>query len=80
VLTTRYITDLGHKLVQAGGLLAPGVVLLAVEQHMTPEYAAYVGGIWGLDDMDEADIDEEGLPTLRLIGSPTVERLRTATG
>ena len=56
------------------------MVLVAVERHMTSEYAAYVGGIWGLDDMDEADIDEEGLPTLRLIGAPTVERLRTATG
>ena len=78
VLTTRYITDLGHKLVQAGGLLAPGVVLAAIERHMAPEYAAYVGGIWRLDDMDEADIDEEGLPTLAISGPPPTGRLRSA--
>ena len=77
-LTTRYITDLGHKLVQAGGLLAPGVVLVAIERHMAPEYAAYVGGIWRLDDMDEADIDEEGLPTLAISGPPPTGRLRSA--
>jgi hypothetical protein len=59
-------------------LLAPGVVLVAIERHMAPEYAAYVGGIWRLDDMDEADLDEEGLPTLAISGPPPAGRLRSA--
>jgi hypothetical protein len=76
----RYVVDLGRKLVLVGGQMATMVVYVAVEQHLSPDYAAHLAQVWGLNDLDDSDIDEDDVPSISLSGSPPAGRLRSAAG
>ena len=73
---SRYITNLGRKLVLVGGQMAPMVIYLAIEQHLPPAYAAHLAGLWGLNDLDDSDIDQDDVPSLALDGPPPAGRPR----
>jgi hypothetical protein len=75
VAVSRYIAELGCKLVLVGGRMGPMAVFVALEEHMKPEYAAHVAELWGLDEIDDDDV-----PTLALAGPPPTGRLRAAAG
>jgi hypothetical protein len=78
VLTTRFIDDLGRKLVLVGGRMGPMATYFALEPHMTPDYAAHVASLWGLTNFDDSDMDQDDIPTISIAGSPPAGRLRTA--
>jgi hypothetical protein len=48
---------------------------MAIEPHISP---THVAAAWGLDDIDEAEIDADDIPTISITGSPPAGRLRTA--
>jgi hypothetical protein len=80
VLTTRYLSDIGRKLVLVGGRMGPMAVFVALEEHMPPAYARHVASIWGLVDFDDSDVDPDDIPTISLAGPPPARRLRTTAG
>jgi hypothetical protein len=59
-----------------GGQMAPMVIYLAIEQHLPPAYAAHLAQVWGLNDLDDSDVDPDAIPSLSLDGPPPVGRLR----
>jgi len=72
-----YVVGLGRKLTLVGGQMATAVILVAIEEHLPPAYAAHLASIWGLDDIDDSDIDQDEVPTLYVSGNPPVGRLGT---
>ena len=80
VLTTSYIVGLGRKLTLVGGQMAPGVLLVAIEEYLPPAYTAHLAEVWGLNAIDDSDIDADDVPTLRLYGVPSARGLRAASG
>ena len=79
-MTSRYIVELGRKLTLVGGQMAPAVILVGIEEYLPPAYTAHLAELWGLNDIDDSDIDQDEVPTLKLYGVPSARRLRAASG